>query len=487
MKKLCFGSLLTVLCQIKKKHSQEILYSCLTSPKTRPVDGSLEDKGSVGHRKSGKDDMTEDSKWVFLTTGFDEIKEAYEANLSQCLDEKKYKQSVLALREIIDEDASIPPDETIGAKEYTKRNILNSNKFDYYELIATIMEYVSGIDNSGNEANVKEIPGDFVDRFTDRRNEITLTKGDGTEPCKLDFTIKRELFADTFVEMTPPKAKLDIPNTSAIKLFRLSIRNNEFSKDGLATFIHKNISRYVLSRTKLERLQKDNPEDVTFEACEELRKGIDETSLSKQFEEIMVYSFLECSLSARKIMSGIELENINSKIVSKSEGIYLLPAGTCSNDNQIVFAASNIVSDLKEAIGSAIDEAKTIKERIDDEHRILDPAIIGQIVNDKEEEYIKSIAIPSEGIKTATNDSFGVFISYSVNVPEKDGLSNEDYQKALDAKMAQDLLDAYDFTCSKIRDSGLAAHSFYFFVMPLDDVEKDSKTIMEKSLQGSSL
>jgi hypothetical protein len=287
--------------------------------------------------------------------------------------------------------------------------------------------------------------------------------------------------------MTPPKAKLDIPNTSAIKLFRLSIRNNEFSKDGLATFIHKNISRYVLSRTKLERLQKDNPEDVTFEACEELRKGIDETSLSKQFEEIMVYSFLECSLSARKIMSGIELENINSKIVSKSEGIYLLPAGTCSNDNQIVFAASNIVSDLKEAIGSAIDEAKTIKERIDDEHRILDPAIIGQIVNDKEEEYIKSIAIPSEGIKTATNDSFGVFISYSVNVPEKDGLSNEDYQKALDAKMAQDLLDAYDFTCSKIRDSGLAAHSFYFFVMPLDDVEKDSKTIMEKSLQGSSL
>lgn len=478
---------MTVLCQIKKKYSQEVLYTCLTSPNKRPIDGSDEDKGSVGHIKSGKNDMTEDSQWVFLTTDFDEIKEAYEANLSQCLDEEKYKQSVLALRDIIKEDASILPDKAIGEKEYTKKRILNSNKFDYFEFIATIMEYVSGLDNGGYEASVREIPKDFVDRFTDCRNEITLTKGDDGEPCKLDFTIKRDLFADTFVELTPPKAKLDIPNTSAIKLFRLSIRNNEFSKDGLATFIHRNISRYVLSRTKLERLQKDNPEDVTFEACQELQKGIEETSLSKQFEEIMVYSFLECSLNARKIMSGIELSKINSQIVSRSEGIYLLPAGICSNDNQIVFAASNVVSDLKEAISSAIGEAKAIKEGLDNEHRILDPAIIGQIVNDKEEEYIKSVTIPSEGIKAATNDSFGVFISYSVNVPGREHLSNEDYQKALDSKMAQDLLDAYDFTCSKIRDSGLMAHSFYFFVMPLDDVDNDSKAIMEKSLRGNSL
>jgi hypothetical protein len=483
MEKLCFGTLFTVLCQAKMNTSQEVLYARLLNPNiSKKEDLTLDDKGSVSRRKKGIEDIPDISKSDFLEIPFDDVVEGYQSNLIKSLNEKKLKLTVLALKDIISKDESLKDEDKIYNQAYTKERIFDSNKFNYFELIAIIMEYVCSIDNIVEEITISE---NFIDSFEEYKEEITLV-GNGSRPiCPLNISAKKEKFLDVFKEVELEKNTLKIPNPSQLKIFHLKIKNSEFYTKEISTFIRSNISRYVLSRSDYSRLKREDPEDINLSAFNKFKSETESTSISKQFEEFMVYSFLECSLHAPKIMSGIEIETFGKTFTNKSEGIYLLPAGELSKDNQIVFAASNSTNSLKEAVTSAIKKAAEIKNGLDAEYKIFDPSIVNQIVDGNVSSYIKDIALPDRHEKTKTNDSFGIFLSYSIHIKEKEKLSNDEYEVAVEEQMEQDIKDVYTLLCNSIAENKLTSHSFYLFILPLDDATNDPEIIIKDSFGGS--
>jgi len=76
MKKLCFGTLFTLLCQIKNStKNQNWLYFYLVTP--QETYECEPDGGSVGARKDGRDDLPQAEKDFYILTDTDKIVALY--------------------------------------------------------------------------------------------------------------------------------------------------------------------------------------------------------------------------------------------------------------------------------------------------------------------------------------------------------------------------------------------------------------------------
>ena len=106
------------------------------------------------------------------------------------------------------------------------------------------------------------------------------------------------------------------------------------------------------------------------------------------------------------------------------------------------------------------------------------------ILNPETAEYVRKIILPSRRTDVEADDAFGLFLTYSINVPNKASLSNYDYRSALDNQMDADIQAIIPYIKTKISELGLDAYSFYLFVLPLDNVMADTKTIMTTSIGG---
>lgn len=484
MKKICFGSVFTLLCQMKKGCNQETLYGRLVTPYDES--GCPHDKGSVGNRKSGKYDFPEKDYFTDTTRPIEEIIMLYRTGLEKTLKSKEYKSAfVVAIQDILRDDP-IAPDTAIGSEGYTKRLILDKNTFDFYVLIANLMKYCSAIENAYSEENVKEISKSFLaDRIT-RGQKIHIQDEvlNAVEKEKLDLTIDAATFSRVFTEINPDKYSLALLNPNRIKIFKLRIGTKEFDKADICGFILDNISFYVYSRTKRQDIEsKHNVRTLSFRAVNELKRSAAYKTAKETFCEMMLYSFMESSMHAPKILSGFEVRESGTAI-KKSAGIYLLPAGGISNNNQIVFGCSQAHDKLMDAIDDVLNQALSIKNNKANEIQLLDPSVLRANLTPEATEYVRDIIRPTRSTDMEADDAFGIFVSYSINVPNRDTLSLVDYRKAVEAQMDVDIVAQLPHIKEKIEELGLKDHSFYLFVLPLDSVESDTSTIMDFSAGG---
>lgn len=84
-------------------------------------------------------------------------------------------------------------------------------------------------------------------------------------------------------------------------------------------------------------------------------------------------------------------------------------------------------------------------------------------------------------------DSFGIFISYKTDAVAPDGLSNNDYTKACEAKMNDEIINSINYIIQQIKDNSLENHSFYLFFLPLFDIEEKVPEIVSGAFGGVSL
>ncbi|MDD4157461.1 MAG: SAVED domain-containing protein, partial [Candidatus Cloacimonetes bacterium] len=151
---------------------------------------------------------------------------------------------------------------------------------------------------------------------------------------------------------------------------------------------------------------------------------------------------------------------------------------------QIVFGCTQAHDNLKDAIDDVLKQACDIKDNRHEEVHLLDPSILNTIMEPSATAYIKNIVTPNRSSTIDTDDAFGLFMTYSINVPGKDTMSNAAYRVALDTQMDTDIKANLPYIFSQIKSLGLAAYSFYFFILPLDKVEDDTKAIMSMSVGG---
>jgi hypothetical protein len=486
MKKLCFGTVFTLLCQIKNAKNQNWLYLYLVTPiETHEYEP---DGGSVGARKAGTDDIPQVEKDYFSMMDVDNIVILYRNKLSKILKPDNYKKAfILALKDVLSDDASLDSSSIIGSASFTKERILESDTFDFYSLIANLMKYCSSIVNTSYTTNIKEIKPSFVNDKLSLSSTIYLLDSEvAGVSTPIPLTIDAAKFASVFTEVNAHSYSLSIPNPNKIKLFKLRVVNNEFDKAPISDFILDNISQYVYSRTRIKDISAHhNVKTISTRAIRDLVKNPLFTDQKITYCEIMLYSFMESSMSSPKILSGFEL-NSACKSQKFSSGIYLLPAGTISTNNQIVFGCTQAHHNLKDAIDDVLNQACDIKANRNEEIHLLDPSILNTILEPSVSEYVKNIVTPKRTSIIDTDDAFGLFMTYSIDVPGKDLMSNVVYRVALETQMDSDIKANISYLNSQIIALGLAAYSFYLFILPLDEVEDDTKKIMSMSFGGGA-
>lgn len=484
MKKLCFGSLFTLLYLIKNSKNQNSLYKYLATPFDTtdiPVDS-----GSVTSRKKGEDDFPQAEKDAILAASIEEIVINYRKNLISALKDEPYRKAfIVAIKDILVDEATMPDDTEIGDKSFTKKVIVENNTFDFFVLLANLMKYCASIDNKGFEANIAEIGKTFIDERMARISEVFLTDAEfRVTSTPLELSIDSTRFASVFTEINPNVYSLALPNPNKVKIFKLNVINKEFDKRNISDFILDNISQYVYSRTKIKNIESAyNIRTISTKAIRELEKTPAFANQTQTFCEVMLYSFLECSMKAPKILSGFEI-NEAGRSNKYSSGIYLIPAGAVFPSNQIVFGCTKAHDSLQTAIDDVLSQAAQIKTNRNDEVHLLDSSVLGTMVKPETAAYIKSIILPSRSSDVAVDDAFGLFLTYTIEVPNKSTLSNFEYRSALDKQMDADIQKIIPYIESQISALGLNSYSFYLFVLPLDDVTNDTKAIMTTSIGG---
>lgn len=205
---------------------------------------------------------------------------------------------------------------------------------------------------------IKEVTDEYLNSFTPMIDSISLRKNKVSSTASIQKTIKDKNFNGIFNEVKHSEA-LALKNNNELRVFHLNVINNKFSDRELKRFLLRNIGRYVYSRAELERFViEDDVESVGLTALAKLKKYSGAGQLTGDtLGDMILYTFLEQVLDAPKIMSKIELTTTASHYGCKSDGIHLLAidSGMGQPYHQLVFGASQIIGDLRNAVDRAME------------------------------------------------------------------------------------------------------------------------------------
>lgn len=299
----------------------------------------------------------------------------------------------------------------------------------------------------------------------------------------ISLTINSKQFKSVFKEVCAPE-QMHWPTDSQLRLFHLNIRGNKIIKSDLVKFLYINTGNYVLSRAKSQQMELNGTAAlIGAQGLRLLKKsGTDIKGSGGELGEMLNYAFLECELSAPKLMSRIEVATDGAKYNSSCDGIHLLTSSVSGKPyHQLVFGSSSIVGDPRYAVDAVFKQIAEIDEKEDAEIQMVDSLIFDRLMNLDEINLVKDILIPQENTPSYQT-SYGVFLGYTLGL--RKGYPVEKYLDAVEEKMAQDAKILYPYILEKINTFGLSAHSFYFYLLPLDDAEEDKKEIMQKVAEG---
>lgn len=482
MKKLCIGTFLTILSQAQvTSRVQGRLFATILNV-IEETDTHC-DTAFQGHLKSGNSNLSPAYIALTIQKPVEEIAGYFTSDVFPLLNTSLHKHIILAFREVLKEDTAILETANLCAMPgYTKHDILTKNTFSLAGLLACLFKYsVTAVVNSNCKAGIKEIPKDFLSTFDNRINEIQINECSTVPETPLALTARSVNFDTVFTEVEHYQT-LTIPNPSAVHIYHLDITNNEFGFEEIAKFIKSNIGRYVFSRAKRNEYTGDSIEDITHDAIVAYKKRVTLAPNESHFAEIMLYSFLECALNAPKISSKIELQSIGGTYQSKTSGIHLLPGGV---NNQIVFGASEVINDLQLAIDSAFAQIDAIKSTSRDEYTLVESTVLSNSFDASTTAYLKNLLIPQKGGSIKPDSAFGLFLGYSIEIPNAETLSNAEYRDAVNKKMQADITTCIPHIQDLIKNFNLTSYSFYIYVLPLNDANRDKTDIMEIALGGN--
>lgn len=318
------------------------------------------------------------------------------------------------------------------------------------------------------------VQNNIVENPLNNLGELETTK----EP-KFERTSLASDFNNVFIEVEQDK-DLGLNNNNHIKTFHFNIENNAFSFEALNKYLLKNIGRYLYSRLQLDEFIKNDEQDtIALEAIKILKQKINSSDkLDNELGNIVIYLFLENILNAPKLYTSIEC---GDNILDKA-GVHLL---TLNNENlsfQMIFSKSHITNNLRDSIDKVFVDLDALKKSQKHHSKFLETSILNQNFDDVTSKKLKNIILPQKrDANISVNNAYGILLGYTIDVEQNVG--NEDYPKNVKNQMIKDLQDNIAYIASKINQIGLQNSSFYIYLIPFNDAEKE-KSIIIKELVG---
>ena len=479
MKKLCLGTFLKILSQANNT-KQYVLFNNVLSFLDTGDDYSDEQK--QGAYRSGKNNLANYDD--LATCDKDKLVNYYKTKIIPYLKKDLQKCVVLAIRDVLNED-DVDDLTLIGYEDgYTKQDITNKTYFNFAELLANVFYYcVILVKNQiPFKENIKEITSGYVASFSSLEDTIEFEEMPKPITSKISYTLDPKRFDAVFKEIT--SSKLSLPNNNDVKIYSLEINNGQIDYEKVKRFIRGNIGRYVYSRAQRNNYElQGDLEAISSYAIEAYTKRVSRNPDTNHFNEIMLYSFLECVLGAPKIFSKMELQNKSGQFETFASGMHVLSMKKgLLPFNQLVLGASDTYDDLEHAVDNAFDQIERIAAGSSEEYDLLETSILNNEFDADMNRTLESMIIPKKGAATAPIEkAYGVFLGYSISV-DNAGLSNEEWLNNANERMADDIKGIIPYIESKIIALGLCNHSFYVYILPLNDALNDKESIIKDAL-----
>ena len=479
MKKLCLGTFLKILSQARNT-KQNVLFKLVLSFIDTGDDYS--DETNQGHYKSGKNNLVNYDD--LITCDKEQLVKYYKVKIIPCLKPDMHKCVVLAIRDVLKDD-DIGDLTLIGYEDgYTKQDIVNKAYFNFAELLANVFYYcVIGIPNQRiYQENIKEVTNDYIVSFSSLEDTIEFEEAPKPITSKISYTLDPKRFDSVFKEIA--SSKLSLPNNNDIKIYSLEITNAQIDYEKVKRFIRGNIGRYVYSRAQRNNYELNGDlEAISSYAIDAYVKRVNRSPDTNHFSEIMLYSFLECILGAPKIFSKMELQNKSGQFETFASGMHVLSMKKGMLPfNQLVLGASDTYDDLEHAVNNAFDQIERIAAGSSEEYDLLETSILNNEFDADMNQTLESMIIPKKGNSSSSIEkAYGIFLGYTINV-DRTGLSNDEYLKNANEKMISDIKGIIPYIESKIGALSLSNHSFYIYILPLNDALSDKESIIKDAL-----
>ena len=437
---LCFAALIKVLkiCA-KPKVYNKTLCGAVVKSLDEYYGGILEsDDSTVSHLLScdynlSPVDVVEPMQKMSMLA----LSQAMEKYVIPLIDPDKIPLAILTLQDLALSTVS-SNEAKIG--RLSRADLVLKVSFNPADFFADVFSFVAtGIENKAGKETINLVTEDYVNGF---------------EKNKGNIAIEETVFIET-----------------------QELERNEYLFDS--------VGMYVYSRTKLKEFEdKKKARSIGAKALRLMKANgkPDEKGTGNELGEMLLFTFMEGSLHAPKLLSKVEITTGASQFKSKSDCVHLLKRkvnGVISY--QLVFGTSSITGKIEDAIDCAFEALSAIKSGRTRERQMVDSTLFNHTYDQETTERLRQILVPSKQRQSDPDMAFGVFIGYSLDVIADD---NDTFRALASDKMLSDIKAAIPYIEKKVSELNLGMHSYYFYFLPFNDAEKDKKEIMDELLLG---
>lgn len=282
----------------------------------------------------------------------------------------------------------------------------------------------------------------------------------------------------------------NLSDRNKLKFFCPLIDANSLNYDGLIIALRDAAGHYCLSRrTWTEYVNR--PMQLSHLVREKFRRiGTNKGELG----ELLLFSFLESDLKAPKLLTKMELKTNPNMYFNGADGVHYLKL--TNGDFQLIFGESKAYEDLRDGINAAIesifkfkndaikdDESGQVKG-ITFEKGLLNAHLTAETFSAEECAFLKSLIYPRATQSFAVDTAFAVFVLYNIKIPdEQKSKPNAEFRSWLFESLKKSILDLLPSILTQISDKQLSGHSFYFYIVPFENMEENREVILRGTIE----
>lgn len=477
--RLCFGIIMKILLKYKslksfQKNFCPAIFRALGDSTVTDFD-----EGRISSIVNGEKPVPGSVISAAKDAKLEDVSHRISTSCMRYIDPNRHKEIIWLILWVLDQDTTIKDSTLIGTHQ--KVEWKNLHTFEIEEFLAMFLLYaVNNIDNEFGRRGIKLISDKGFPSIKQKdlkRIKVfnyCLAPGEDTE---LPLSLYDKSFEETFhrVDFTP--TGLFAANND-LQIFCLDITNGLITYDALISFLVDNLGSYVFSRKELQTYK---PQHIFRNAMKKIKERHTEENLKEDLSGMLVYSFLEGERKAPKLFSLAEIENSKEERLNDVYGMHLMRT---RNDGRLkiklVINVSCIKNNLEECAATIVDSIEAICHKSISPSWLLNSNFLNSQYSDEEIAAIKSIIIPRRGTRDV-DLAFGVFIGFSIGASFD--IYREDFREQIYCRIRHMVHSVLSILSERLSSSDLLRYPIYLYLLPFQQAEKDSITIMHGVLE----
>lgn len=275
-----------------------------------------------------------------------------------------------------------------------------------------------------------------------------------------------------------------------LDLFLLPINARNFDYTCVSDNLMESVADYSLS-WKIRENYKDKAMMLSKKAREKFKEY---KKNDGELGELLLFCFLEGHLEAPKILTKLELKTSNKLYVNGSDGVHLkkvsdkkyhLIFGESKTYKELAKAFENAFKSIYEFVNEINSKGKS-KSGIEFERGLISSNMEQTIFDENDEDILDLLLYPENkpcsDIKL--DDAFSIFVGYEIDITkEQEKLSSDEFPKKIEEKIISQIKNYKTEIYQLMKKYSLIGYTFYIFIMPFTDIDKNRKNILKRVLE----